>query len=164
MGKPAHSAASNATGSTARSYANEELHCVSAMNEFELLEAIEGLACYLREPAEDPVACIAASVARDDAVAPFVTVVAAEGQRFRVLDNGLSRGREWGFGEVLFAGDIGYVTRFTWIRPRPAAPHEVQTSDAVAAVRHEILFRFAYLYGLRDGTGAAVAVPLAGSV
>ena len=135
-------------------YTTEEMCSVSVLSDSELLDAIEGLLT------DDPVARIMAGVARDEAVAPFVTVVAEEGRRFRVLDNGLSRGREWGFGEVIFSGDVGYVARFTWIRPRGEDPHQVQTADAVAAVRSEVLFRFAYLYRLRDATGRPVAEPL----
>jgi hypothetical protein len=41
-----------------------------------------------------------------------------------VLDNGLSRGREWGFGEVIFSGNVGYVARY---------PMQLHTGAAISA-------------------------------
>ena len=135
---------------------------MGGLDDLELLDAIEELAVAMGDGA-DPVDRLIAIVTRDESVAPFVTVVpaaptpdavpGAPRSRFRVVDTGPGEVRTWGFGEVFASVDELAVT-LTWIRPAPAAPLKLQTYDAVNALRQEVLFRFAYLYGLRDVSGA----------
>jgi hypothetical protein len=129
---------------------------MSVMSDFELLDALEELARTLWDD-DNPVARLAALVAEDRDVAPFVALVAADGgtgQRFRIIEKA---GRlTWGFGEVVFASETGYVVNFTWVRPNPMVPITKQTCDIVDTVWREILFRLAYFNGLRDAAGAPV--------
>lgn len=132
-----------------------ELQGVSVMEDYELLSAIDELAVKI-ESDTNALARLIAGVAEDETLSAFVSVTAPDEApatrpaRFRVVDAGLNRGRTWGYGEVVYANEMGCAVTFTWIRPAPSRPKVVQSYDPLTAIRNEVLFRFAFLYGLRD--------------
>lgn len=140
-----------------------ELRGVSTMDDYEMLSAIEELAVRI-DSDTDALARLIANVAEDEVLSAFVSVSAiveapaTRPARFRVVDAGLNCGRTWGYGEVVFANEMGCAVTFTWIRPAPSQPRVVESYDALTAIRNEVLFRFAFLYRLRDADNKATVV------
>ncbi len=104
------------------------------------------------EPPLDPVAEIAAELAADPSASAFVRIEPAAGAAapagvpFRVVSSEpFKSGSFWGAGQVVQLQGGATSVELSWPRPGGRA-QTARSFDIVAAVKDEIVFRFAYRY------------------